>query len=118
MGNLFALIRPTHWTKNLFVFLPPFFAGELGNKDFLAHCLLAFVAFSFVASTIYCINDILEIEEDSKHPKKRYRPIASGAVSIRTAIIICVVLVVLAFSIIYLLSQTNMWQQIFILVCY
>ncbi|MGN0020427.1 MAG: decaprenyl-phosphate phosphoribosyltransferase [Sphingobacterium hotanense] len=118
MGNLFALIRTKHWTKNLFVFLPLFFAGELGNKDLIANCLLAFVAFSFVASAIYCINDILDIEEDRKHPKKRYRPIASGAVSIPTAIIICVVLVSLAFSMVYMLSQTNMWQQIFILACY
>ncbi len=118
MGNLIALIRPKQWTKNLFVFLPIFFAGQLGNQASLINCLLAFVAFSFAASAIYCINDVLDVEEDRLHPKKSKRPIASGAISIPTAIVICVVLVSLSFLIVYLFSTTNKMQQMFILACY
>lgn len=79
--NIVLLLRPHQWLKNGFVFLPLFFSGQLFDTDALLPTLLAFVAFCFVAAGIYCINDIVDVEADRRHPKKCHRPIASGAVS-------------------------------------
>ena len=81
--NIVLLLSPHQWLKNGFVFLPLFFSGQLFDTDALLPTLLAFVAFCFVAAGIYCINDIVDVEADRRHPKKCHRPIASGAV--RTA---------------------------------
>lgn len=79
--NIVLLLRPHQWLKNGFVFLPLFFSGQLFDTDALSATLLAFVAFCFVAAGVYCINDIVDVEADRRHPKKCRRPIASGAVS-------------------------------------
>ncbi|WP_295123649.1 decaprenyl-phosphate phosphoribosyltransferase [uncultured Chitinophaga sp.] len=75
------LLRPSHWAKNLFLFIPLFFAGELTNVDKIIELVKGFIAFSLIASSIYIINDYRDIENDRKHPKKSKRPLASGAVS-------------------------------------
>lgn len=75
------LLRPSHWAKNAFLFIPLFFAGELTNLEKIKELILAFIAFSLIASSIYIINDYRDIENDRKHPKKSKRPLASGAVS-------------------------------------
>jgi decaprenyl-phosphate phosphoribosyltransferase len=82
------LMRPHHWIKNLFLFLPLFFAGDIFNIHDLLNTGLGFLAFSFVASSIYIINDYKDIEADKKHPEKCNRPIASGTVSKSAAIIL------------------------------
>lgn len=82
MKDLLLLLRPHQWIKNCFVFLPLFFNGDLNNWDLFIDALVAFVAFCLVASSIYCFNDIYDVEADRKHPKKRTRPIASGKVSV------------------------------------
>ncbi|MDD5083581.1 MAG: decaprenyl-phosphate phosphoribosyltransferase [Candidatus Moranbacteria bacterium] len=79
------LMRPKQWIKNLFVFLPVFFSLQIGNITLLRHSLIAFIAFSLVASSIYIFNDIHDIEEDQKHPVKRNRPISSGKINLRSA---------------------------------
>lgn len=75
------LLRPKHWAKNLFLFIPLFFAGELFRVEKLQVLALAFVCFSLVASSIYVINDYMDREADRAHPTKKSRPLASGAVS-------------------------------------
>jgi len=80
------LMRPHHWIKNLFLFLPLFFAGEIFNVRDLLNTGIGFMAFSFIASSIYIINDYKDIESDKKHPDKCNRPLASGAVSKKAAI--------------------------------
>ncbi|PSL43427.1 UbiA prenyltransferase family protein [Chitinophaga niastensis] len=82
------LLRPKHWAKNAFLFIPLFFAGEVFNIDKLLQLLVAFISFSLVASSIYVINDYRDIEADKNHPIKRKRALASGAVSKPAAIII------------------------------
>jgi 4-hydroxybenzoate polyprenyltransferase len=82
------LMRPHHWIKNLFLFLPLFFAGDIFNVHDLLNTGIGFMAFSFIASSIYIINDYKDIESDKKHPDKCNRPLASGAVSKKTAIIL------------------------------
>jgi 4-hydroxybenzoate polyprenyltransferase len=79
-------MRPRQWMKNLFIFLPLFFSGNIRHTDQLAFCIYAFVGFSFVASSIYCINDAIDAKEDRMHPEKSKRPVASGKVSLLTAV--------------------------------
>lgn len=80
--NILRLMRLEQWTKNAFVFLPLFFDRHLMEWSYWRPSLIAFFAFSFAASGIYCFNDIYDVEADRKHPKKCKRPIASGAISI------------------------------------
>lgn len=82
------LLRPKHWVKNAFLFIPLFFAGEIFNTQKLFHLLVAFVAFSLIASSIYIINDYKDIEADKQHPVKCKRPLASGAISKTTALLL------------------------------
>lgn len=82
MRNLILLIRPHQWIKNLIVLLPVFFGGALLHWDAIYAGLITTLAFSFSASSIYCLNDIVDINDDRQHPVKRNRPMASGAVSI------------------------------------
>lgn len=79
------LLRPEQWVKNLFVFVPAFFSGSIGDSDRLLPALMAFVAFSLAASAVYCLNDIIDADDDRRHPLKRLRPVASGAVSVGRA---------------------------------
>ncbi len=92
------LLRPKDWAKNLFLFIPLFFAGEISNASKIGELLLGFLAFSFVASSIYIINDYRDVEDDRKHPTKRNRPIASGAVPGNVALVICGILLAAGFG--------------------
>ena len=83
--KLLELVRPKQWIKNLFVFAPLFFAGELFHFVPFINTLIAFFAFCGVSSAVYIINDISDIEEDRAHKLKRFRPLASGEVTIRQA---------------------------------
>lgn len=85
--KLIELIRPKQWIKNLFVFAPILFAGQLLNSSLLLKNILAFIAFCGVSSVVYIINDILDVESDRIHKKKRFRPIASQEVSVKQAVI-------------------------------
>ncbi len=88
------LIRVKHWVKNSFLFLPLFFSGQLDRFNLYPSLLLAFLAFSFVASTIYVLNDYKDIEADKLHPKKKLRPLASGAVRKSSALILSILLLI------------------------
>jgi len=92
------LLRPKDWAKNLFLFLPLFFGRKFTDTHALIMVALGFVAFSFIASSIYIINDYRDREDDRKHPVKCKRPLASGAVSPSSALVICAVLIVAGFG--------------------
>lgn len=81
-------MRIEQWTKNAFVFLPLFFDRHLLEWSYWQPSLIAFFAFSFAASGIYCFNDIYDVEADRLHPKKCKRPIASGELSIAQGYVI------------------------------
>lgn len=83
----FILIRPHQYIKNLFIFLPLFFGGGITHVDLLLNACLAFTAFSFSASAVYILNDCCDMEEDRRHPRKKNRPLASGAVTVKGAVI-------------------------------
>lgn len=82
---LLKAMRPKQWTKNVFVFAALFFDARLFDLRALVKSGIAFGVFCAVSSAIYLINDILDIESDRLHPVKRWRPLASGALSPRTA---------------------------------
>jgi len=103
--NYLRLLRPKEWAKNLFLFIPLFFSGELFNWQLYPRLILGAIAFSFIASSIYIINDYRDIEDDKKHPEKKYRPLASGAVSKTAAIIISILLIVVGFVIAYFIRE-------------
>lgn len=102
MTNLILLARPLQWLKNLFVFLPLFFAGELFNCQLFLSAFATFVVFSLTASAVYCINDLLDAPADRLHPKKKFRPIASGKVTSLQAIILSSFLLTIAVLVIAL----------------
>ena len=103
MYDILRLIRPLQWFKNVFVLAPLFFSNNLLNWNLLWPTLIVFVAFCLVSSSIYCFNDIYDVESDRHHPRKCKRPIASGSVSIRTGYVVMLVCLVLGlFPLIFL----------------
>ncbi len=97
MKAYIKLLRPKDWAKNLFLFIPLFFAGEFTNTDKIIQLIWGFLSFSFIASSIYIINDYMDIEDDRKHPVKKNRPLASGAVKKSVALVIFFVLLIGGF---------------------
>lgn len=85
LKDVFILLRTNQWIKNLFVFIPIFFAGELREMEKLKSVALAFCAFCFIASSIYIVNDLMDVEADRQHPEKCKRPLAAGLVSVNLA---------------------------------
>lgn len=96
MNNILKLIRPHQWIKNAFVLMPMFFGGSLLDPEDIRASVLTFLAYSFVASSVYCFNDINDVEADRRHPVKCKRPLASGAVSMGTAWMLMALMFVLA----------------------
>ena len=79
-------MRIRQYTKNAFVFAAPVFSGKFFLPEVLLDSILAFLAFSFVASAVYVGNDLMDREKDRRHPVKRHRPIAAGKISVAQAI--------------------------------
>ena len=96
MKEIIRLIRPHQWIKNLVVLFPIFFGGALGHLESLYEGCITMIAFSCIASSIYCLNDIIDVEDDRRHPKKCNRPLASGRVSIAQGYAIMIVMVILS----------------------
>lgn len=97
-------MRPKQYTKNIFVFVAPLFAGKLLQFDIASQAILAFIAFSCTASVVYIINDIVDRDKDRQHPTKCHRPIASGALSIPSALLGSLILLCIAGYISYQLN--------------
>lgn len=89
-----CLLRVKHYIKNLLIFIPVFFAGEIFQTKTLK-VLMGYIAFCFTASIIYIVNDIKDVNKDKLHPTKKYRPIASGEISMQGAYIVAMVLTIL-----------------------
>lgn len=103
---LLSALRPAQWIKSLFILAPAFFGGVIMEQSTWLPLLVAFVSFSFVSSSIYLINDVVDKEKDRLHPTKRSRPIASGAVPIPLAITTAILLLVAALGLSCLAPQT------------
>lgn len=116
--SILRLTRPKQWIKNMFVFIPMFFGGELFDLHSVWLAVLTFFAFSLVASSIYCYNDIVDIDADRNHPVKCLRPIASGEVSIRLGYILMTLTFCLGMGILLLLPPEVMSQVMAVIVFY
>ena len=97
-------MRPHQYIKNLFIFIPLFFALKITDAGLMLDALVAFLAFSFSASAVYTLNDYQDIEADRKHPKKRFRPLDSGAITKKQAIGIMALLFLAGFTLMSNLS--------------
>lgn len=98
LKGLIVLLRPKHWVKNGLILLPLVFSGSLFHADKFLDGFLAVVSFSLAASLVYIINDLCDIKKDRLHPTKKHRPLASGAVSIWSAL--CLALCVFVISVV------------------
>jgi len=81
LNDLIKLSRPYQYTKNLFVFIPAFFAFQFTDAGLMIKALIAFVGFSLSASAVYIFNDWIDRHEDAQHPEKKHRPLAAGRIN-------------------------------------
>ena len=107
MMHYIHLLRPLQWLKNGFVFAPIFFSSNLLKWDLFWPTLIVFMAFCLISSAIYCFNDLRDVEADRLHPKKRLRPIASGAVSIKSGYVMMIVCTIGAFALLPFAQSIN-----------
>ncbi len=99
--NYLALLRVEQYVKNLFIFLPLFFALKITHVDLLLNNIVAFLCFSLIASAVYILNDYKDIEEDKKHPVKKLRPLAAGLINHRKALTIMALLTIISLAVSY-----------------
>ena len=105
LKNYFNLLRIPQWIKNFFIFVPLVFSQHLFDQDYVKLSLLGFIIFSLVSSSIYIVNDLIDVNEDKLHPVKKFRPIPAGLVTKSSAIAAASLLAIGSFV---LLSYTNM----------
>ena len=79
--NWFQLMRPHQWLKNLMLMFPPFLSGDLVQIDSFVILLLPILSFCLASSSVYIVNDIMDIEQDIRHPVKKNRPLPSGKIN-------------------------------------
>lgn len=104
MKNYLKLIRVEQYIKNAFVFAPLFFDSQFLNLDNLINVILAFLCFCTISSSVYIFNDYFDINEDKNHPQKRYRPLASGSISIQNGLVLMLILMISSLTVSYLIS--------------
>lgn len=107
MVHYIQLLRPLQWLKNVFVFAPIFFSNHLLEADYFWPTLVVFASFCLISSSIYCLNDLKDVESDRLHPKKCKRPIASGKVSVKGGYAMMVFCMMSAFALLPLARSVN-----------
>ena len=106
MLDLLRLMRPHQWVKNAFVFTGLLFGHAWNDANLVISAVTTFAAFCLLSSAIYTINDIVDVEQDKQHPKKRNRPLAAGLVSIPVALLLAALLCVFGLGLAYSVSPT------------
>jgi 4-hydroxybenzoate polyprenyltransferase len=101
---LLKTMRPRQWTKNFFVFAALVFDAQLTNPPAVLTTLAGFVIFCLLSSSVYILNDVVDREADRQHPKKRHRPVASGALPVRTAVASALILLAVVLPLSFLLT--------------
>lgn len=117
MKDYIKLIRIKHWIKNILIFIPLICSGLL-NYNNVQLCIWAFLSFSFSSSFIYIINDIRDIEKDKLHPRKKRRPLPSGAIKKSTAICIATIMIVLSITMNILINNSFVNVPLYYLLAY
>lgn len=105
MKDYIKLIRLKHSIKNLLIFLPLFFSGLIFNWEYALQTFYGFICFTLIACCIYIINDIKDYDLDKNHPIKKNRPIASGRISIKQAIIYFLCIFIIANILIWAIKM-------------
>jgi len=105
LSSCFRVLRIHQWLKNLLLFVPLFAAHDLANADAWQSLLLAFFAFSLCASSVYIANDLLDLESDRLHPRKRNRPFASGIVPVWIGVLVAPLLLALGLGMAAMVGQ-------------
>ena len=115
ISGLIRTARPKQWVKNVLVFAAPAAAGVLGQAREFGLTVLVFVAFCFASAAVYFWNDLIDVEADRRHPKKRLRPIAAGDASSTAAWAAAVILPAVALG---LAAITGRWQTVAVIGVY
>ena len=105
------LMRIHHYIKNLLIFLPIIFSKNIFNFQLMKTTIIGAIAFSLMASIVYIINDINDIDIDKNHEKKKFRPIASGEISIKNAYIFAIILFIITIILNICIISENMWYM-------
>jgi 4-hydroxybenzoate polyprenyltransferase len=117
MKGIIKILRPKQWLKNVFVFVPIFFGGSLLDTSDILSGIITFFAYSFAASSVYCFNDIIDVEADRKHPVKCHRAIASGEISIKQGYLLMLFMILLSIFTTFFLKE-NAWIVLGIILFY
>jgi 4-hydroxybenzoate polyprenyltransferase len=104
MRAIFATLRPQQWVKNFVLFAGLIFSQNLSRLDMGLKTLAGFGLFCLLSSSVYILNDILDVESDRKHPLKSTRPIAKGEIKVSTAVFLFIILALVSLSLSFLLS--------------
>ena len=107
MRKIINLLRIKSWIKNGFVIFPALFSDKLMSIDTLLIVFLSFITFSLMSSVIYVINDIQDLEEDKIHPRKRYRPLPSGEITVQQAYLLGISILLLNLFISFSFFQSS-----------
>jgi len=99
------IVRPLHWTKNMFVFAALVFGQKLNEPSAVGRAIYGFFCFCLAASAVYILNDIIDRQRDRLHPEKCKRPIAAGSVTIGSAVVISALCAAAAIIGSFMLSQ-------------
>lgn len=108
-------LRLHQWTKNLLIFVPLLASHRMNELSLLLNGLLAFFFFGLCASSVYLLNDLLDLDDDRHHPTKRERPFASGRVSLKTGLMLIPLLLAVAFAGAFLLLP---WEFTAVMMAY
>ncbi|MDP1613350.1 MAG: decaprenyl-phosphate phosphoribosyltransferase [Sulfuritalea sp.] len=109
MPPLIQLMRPHQWLKNGFVFVGLLFGHAWTDPVRLGQALAAFAAFCLLASAVYVMNDLIDREQDRRHPKKQHRPLAAGTVSVGAAMTLAAICLIAGGSIVWLWAGSAPW---------
>lgn len=105
ISSILKTFKVNHYIKNIVVFVPLIFSMKFINLTSIMSASLMFIAFCFISSAVYVLNDLIDIEQDKKHPIKKNRPIASGKISVKIAILLLVALFVLSSFISFFINS-------------
>jgi len=101
-----SICRPYQWVKNLLIFLPLLLSHQYMHMPSLYISSITFVAFCLLVSSVYCINDLVDLENDKQHPLNKYRALASGHITKRSAFLLSAVLMCASFTVGFLASHS------------
>lgn len=105
LKSIINLLKIKHYVKNIVVFIPLVFSLKFLELNATLEAVIAFIAFDLIASSVYIFNDILDVENDKLHPVKKFRPIASGEISIPLAWILFVLFVIASFVVAFAVNK-------------